>query len=538
MSYIKIQANQATISESQNLLDFEVPSYMNGIDMNESFINLTYTITDTETDPASGIGIHNYIHLFNGIFDQSHGADGVLHNSCLVRRATLTSTKAGQLESIQRADLINEIKQLYGKNVADFEGEGHEQIANIPNQFNYGSDSSRNLVVEGDVTSSTRDGVMRVNLKDIFGLGESVLNLNQLGALRISLEANLNKFTLAEVPGLDSSGNVRITPESFNDAYAEYYTGLDPTAANNLSGGQLGDILNIPLDAFQSIYEAKKNMPFWVGQKVTFDVNYADASEGADVVETLITDIEYETVAAAGDSPTRTRLQLTFKDNMMDDVNAEVVTSIEVKPVHASTSTFTWKRAELVCKSVSNPQQTRGIAYRTFSTIQDFAAATTSLQRTYEIPRNGVASLVCFDTSTSGSDFSSSWDPNVQSYQIMVDNVGMTDRPVNIQIATPFIKDPLHSIMLEKALEEMGYAYKKNTDVLPAQTRNSTDGAAAIPSFDVFPVITEHNGLLTLPVIYQNDGTPKLMTMNVSKDTTGSNFNLVIFTQVERTIEY
>jgi hypothetical protein len=42
-SYVIIQANQATISPTQNLLDFEVPDYINGIDMNESFINITYT---------------------------------------------------------------------------------------------------------------------------------------------------------------------------------------------------------------------------------------------------------------------------------------------------------------------------------------------------------------------------------------------------------------------------------------------------------------------------------------------------------------
>ena len=42
-TFIKIQANQATISPSQNLLDFELPSYMNGIDMNESFIHRRFS---------------------------------------------------------------------------------------------------------------------------------------------------------------------------------------------------------------------------------------------------------------------------------------------------------------------------------------------------------------------------------------------------------------------------------------------------------------------------------------------------------------
>ena len=83
MSYIKVQANQATISPTQNLLDFEVPDFINGIDMEKSFININYTITTTETDDATGVGVHYFITLFNGIgTNKSNG----LFNSCLVRK--------------------------------------------------------------------------------------------------------------------------------------------------------------------------------------------------------------------------------------------------------------------------------------------------------------------------------------------------------------------------------------------------------------------------------------------------------------------
>ena len=51
--------------------------------------------------------------------------------------------------------------------------------------------------------------------------------------------------------------------------------------------------------------------------------------------------------------------------------------------------------------------------------------------------------------------------------------------------------------------------------------------------------INASNGLITLPVMYQQNGLPKLMTINVSRDSGATaNFNLVIFTQVQRTIEY
>ena len=65
MSYIKIQSNQSTLTTTQNLLDFEVPDYINGIDMDQSFINISYTIDTKEVDATTGTGVHNFITLFS-----------------------------------------------------------------------------------------------------------------------------------------------------------------------------------------------------------------------------------------------------------------------------------------------------------------------------------------------------------------------------------------------------------------------------------------------------------------------------------------
>lgn len=559
MSYIKIQANQATISATQNLIDFEIPAYMAGIDMNESFINLTYTITDTEPAPTAGstttvAGVHNYIHVFNGIGENSAG---VLHNSSLVRRATLTTTKAGQLESIQRADLVNEVKQLLTKNVGDFQGASHEQVANIPNQWNYGSCSCRNLVTEGVVTSTTRDGVMRVNLKDILGLGEATLNLNQLGDMRLSLEANLDKFTLKEVPTLDGTAFKRdaglqegpsILATTLGGNVVDYYTGEVAVAVGNPTTNSL----DIPLIGDSFI--AKKNMPFWVGQKVNFILQGAtpgtDDPTNADVNDVTITEILFRSTAGSTDPniPSLTTVTLTFSANITaGNIATNALAQVIVAPIYAATKTHTWKSAELVCKSVRNPPMTRGLSYRTFETIQDFAAATLSLQRTYEMPRDGVASLVCFDTSVATDTFSGSWDAFVNQYQVFVDNVGITDRPVPVQITAPRTKGALHNVMMEKTLEEMGLDYKNNLDVMPSQISCAEDfdnadfntECSVISNTEVMDSINASNGLLTLPVMYKQDGTPKLMTINVRRGAGATlNFNLVIFTQVERTIEY
>ena len=98
--------------------------------------------------------------------------------------------------------------------------------------------------------------------------------------------------------------------------------------------------------------------------------------------------------------------------------------------------------------------------------------------------------------------------------------------------------------MLEKTLEEMGVPYKNNLDTLPTQmllTVTPPDHNTATPptNTEIYaPLVNNLGGVLALPVLYEADGAPKLLTMNISKSQTGDNFNLVIFNMVERTINY
>ena len=552
-SYIKIQANQATITTTQNLLDFEVPDYINGIDMDQSFINITYTIDTTEADElVDGYleGVHNFITLFNGIglvpaspiVDQAGHA---LFNSCLVRNVSLTAQRGGQLESIQRADLINQVKQQFTKNIGDIQGELHESIMNLPMEYNYGSNQARNLITEGTMGTLTaqqwqnrcyRTGVMRINLKDVLGLGSSTLNLAQLGALRIHMEANLNKFTLKEVPCFEGSADPPTIKGGF-ESYWEPQAAQLPLAINDPNPSQL----KFASSNFQFL--SRKNCPFHVGMKVSFALTQAGNVNTAETV--LIKSMTWETVAGTGGTPNVSEgatVVVVFSGAILDGIVATApITAIKMYPVYAASSTLNYLTAELVVKTVANPPQARGLRYRTFETQQDYAVASTNFNRTYEIPANAIASLVCFDTAVNNDQFSNSFEPHLNKYHLFVDNVGQTDRPVTMRTSAPFSKSPLHGIMFEKTLEVMGLPYKNNLDVLPRQIVAGTIAdptlASVITEAEIFQPHTA-NRVTVLPVIYEATGQRKLLNIDLNKSVDGSNLNLAIFQMVERTVEY
>tara|TARA_R110002073_G_scaffold53710_2_gene138336 strand:- start:760 stop:2415 length:1656 start_codon:yes stop_codon:yes gene_type:complete len=548
-SYVIIQANQATISPTQNLLDFEVPDYINGIDMNESFINITYTIDTKEVDDTTGIGVHNFVTLFNGIGNvAAHEAGHCLFNSCLVRNVTLTAQRGGQLESIQRADLINQVKQQFTKNIGDIQGELHESIMNFPLEYNYGSNQARNIITEGTMgvlTSevfagrSNRQGVMRVNLKDVLGLGSATLNLAQLGALRLHMEANLNKFTLKEVPCFDSA-----TPPALKGGIASYWKPNPP----DLSIGDPNPS-QLLFAASDLDFLSKKNCPFHVGMKVNFALTQVGDHNTAQ--EVLIKSMTWSPTVGdpAGDPIVAggATVNVVFTSPILDGVVLTTdITAIRMYPVYAKLDggdepKLNYVKAELVVKTVTNPPQARGLRYRTFETQQDYANGSTTFNRTYEIPANAIASMVCFDTAQSNDQFSNSFEAHLNQYQLFVDNVGQTDRPVTIRTATPYSKSPLHGIMFEKTLEVMGLAYKNNLDVLPRQIIAGTTAdptlAEVISEFQVFePVATARTTVL--PVIYEGNGQRKLLNIDLNKSVNGENLNLAIFQMVERTVEY
>tara|TARA_R110000744_G_scaffold60738_1_gene125735 strand:+ start:415 stop:1995 length:1581 start_codon:yes stop_codon:yes gene_type:complete len=524
-NFIKIQANQSTISESQNLIDFQIPSYLKGVDMSKSFLNINFTITE-DPSAAGADAIHNYALKFNGL-----GENGELAapNSALIRHAYLSSSKAGQLEAIRRADLFSTVKEHYTSNIGDTYGDQSKSIYQLPEWGNAASAAgARNLITDGSVYSTNVQSAMRVDLKDIFGLGSSVVNLEQTGDLRIHLEANLNKFTLVPLPVAVSGVSTAGHNGYFQVRNVNLATGTAPTV---ITVGQEG-AANV---TGKNMFLDRKNCPYHVGCEITVSgvtPTVTPASQNT-IIQSMTWIEQLEGGAVAG-QVVELGLNRSFMSGNIDTTNLLAFNIGIQPPVNPK---LNYVSAELVLATTSSPPVSKGLMYRTVNTIEDHVAATTNYQGIYHLPSNAIANLVCFDTTSTSTEFSNSYDPTIQSYQQFVDNEPVTDRPVliNSTDANGRQRDSLHGIILEKTLDEMGLEFKNYTESIPQPLIDAGDNSN--PQMQtVIPDLTAHKGILALPAILPATNAQKMLQLNISK-ATGS-MNLVLFQSIERMITF
>tara|TARA_R110000796_G_scaffold245413_2_gene369615 strand:- start:7170 stop:9047 length:1878 start_codon:yes stop_codon:yes gene_type:complete len=450
-------------------MDFVIPSSFGGIDMDRSYLQILSTITTT--DKGTTTGVHNFNTSWNGTLQ------GALYNSALIRNTRLSSSKKGQLEDIRRSDLLHQILQHYSMNTADQQGCQYKDLSQIADPHTQVNSLYRNLVGRGSIKSTEVEAPVRIEMRDLLGLGRSQLNLNALGNLHLHLEGNfLDVVTLHEVANgvkVDDIASLNIPVlDSLNPFEALYYKVNVAVTANQT-------VLTIPT-TFGTIPEAnafvnKSNAPYWVGQKLGFFV--ADTTDNGKLTPAVITQIDFVQSAPEGNASTCRgwQIQLTFGGTgIANAAFASGAQDVYIFPIQAESATWNIGRAELVLCVIPNAPKSSGIQYKSYNTIEDFAPETTSFQRQYQLPANAVANLICFDTNPSNHN---SYDSTITSYTLRSDNVDLVNRPIAIHSANHAAgrpRDPLHAIMLEKTLARMGVPFKNYTEVYPSAMKANT----------------------------------------------------------------
>ena len=533
-NFVKIQAQQSTISASQNLMDFEIPEHLQGVDLSKSFINIKCRITEDDATISGTTPIYNYALKFNGVGGSN--APCMLPNSSLVRNCHLTSSKMGQLESIRRADLFNAVKHHYKSNLGDSLGEQSSSIGQLPSWNQTAAPAGlRNILIDGAAMSTNEDSAFRVDLKDVLGLGNSVLNLNQLGSLRLHVEANLNKFTLLPIPVVTTGGDAT---SNHNDYFKQ--TSLGATIPIGSQPTEIQVVLRGAnnADGFNALND-RSNCPYWVGQLI--NVVVAPVTDAALQQTAIITGMEWvdstdaliPTTGVSGQI-----IKLTLNRSYLSAVSTAAITGLDIAPIVATNPALEYLGAEIVLSTTIAPPVSKGLMYRTITTQEDYASATTSFQNMYQLPANAIANLVCFDTTSTSTEFSNSWDKDVSQYQLFVDNIPVTDRPININTtdADGRLPDSLHGIMLEKCLSEMGIEFKNYTET-QLKPLNSLGTDINSNMLQLQPTKSDDIGVLVLPSVLPASNGSKLFQLNITKSAS-TDMNIVLFQMIERLINF
>ena len=533
-NFVKIQAQQSTISASQNLIDFEIPEHLQGVDLSKSFINIKCRITENDATIDGVTPIYNYALKFNGVGGAN--APCMLPNSSLVRNCHLTSSKVGQLESLRRADLFNAVKHHYSSNLGDSFGEQSSSIGQLPSWNQTAAPAGlRNILIDGGAMSTNEDSAFRVNLKDVLGLGNSVLNLNQLGSLRLHVEANLNKFSLLPIPVVTTAG---VATSNHNEYFkqttlgATIPVGSQPTEIQVVLRGAAN------VDGANCLND-RSNCPYWVGQLINVVVApVTDALLQQTAIITAMEWVDSEDGLVPTTATTGQIIKLTLNRSYLNAVSTAAITGLDIAPIVAINPELEYLGAEIVLATTVAPPVAKGLMYRTFTTQEDYASATTSFQNMYQLPANAIANLVCFDTTSSATDFSNSWDKDVSQYQLFVDNIPVTDRPVNINTVTGEgrMPDSLHGIMLEKTLSEMGIEFKNYTET-QLQPLNAAGTDINNDMLLTQPSKGDYVGVLVLPSVLPASNGSKLFQINITKSAS-TDMNIVLFQMIERVINF
>ena len=423
-------------SGSNNTVDIR----MNGgqvVNMAKSYIEceLRATITPATTDTA-GAGIYDVQVKFGTNNDNPAFSVG------LVRNCRLSSQNQGMLEEVNRVDILktnlnnitmsrDEKLSLSVSSLAQAKNYGKQRYGLFSDLLSEGTDKSRQVVPR-----------VKIPLSQLFGLGEqSQLDLNRTGDLNFHVELN-NAIMSAAIPA---------------DNYdATMLPCQHPGSATGVVPINITDMKTVDLDLK---YETLDQMPFWVGQHVTFTGTAAGGAAFTNASQ-VITGIS----RAAGSGI----VSLSFGLPILTTNGTETWSALLVTPdVTGALATISIENVSLVSTELMGASPSGQVSYFTYETEQLTVSATNKLSQIFTLPPNCINYIGMFpqaETLTSGFT-------NPLEYRNRLDNEQETSRPVEFD-------SPLYYEQLRRTLINGGMRLRDLnlfTDV-DADPNNSISG--------------------------------------------------------------
>jgi len=542
MSFLKFQSQQGTsLSSDNDLIDFEIPSYLGGVDLEQSYLNVICEVSAVSAAPAAGaepVGAETVVYdvASNITFDEN-----LLYNTSLIRNVSLTSQNYGQLESIRRCDVINNVLKHYGSDYGDILGGGYQNVVQTPSVAYHKGSIFRNLVGDGGVSSSNTRAPISIPLKNLLGMGNMTVDLSKLGSLRLHCQANLN--TLIPFGARETNADDQADQRWRNDYTSTFQSG--PIQAYNYLDFGYVNRNNAP--STRLIYPTPDDIPFWNNQRIKLDISHIFNDPGAPAATpptapgggVFVPNTEYiiasiERVARAGAqalSPGTYRVYFTqdiYETTFIPaPVNEYSGTQMKVSSVAPESLTLSVVQAEIVVKKTAPPPSAGGISYITFKTLQDTTPSTENFSSVYSLDPQAISQLTCF-TSVS-APFTRS--EAVLNYRLRVNGDDVTNRtvPVN-QVGAGVFRSPIHYGILDKTLQRMDRELKNLLECTPDVTNNTSQR-------DLLKGPSETHGVLVLPCPLPALGGPQLLEINFQNDKAAAH-NLAIYQAIRREIRY
>ena len=512
-SIVKINSNEGgNFSASNNRISFDIPEGKQ-IDLSSAFVNLVMSCPVTaEEDTAAGLGV--YIPDVQLTYSSGANTDTLFSNNALIRTAKISSAMAGNIETIQRCDILTEVLGRHAKTQTQDRSQFYQQLVQPYNVSRMKGSIFCELHKEGGVRSRnvTRQPV-RVKLGDLMNFCNTTqYNTSKYGKTRVELEVNLDR--IAAPTQVLGAGAANVDWIGTNAAGAgggaqNYGRLMNPTA--NVAAGTFGTPVSTDLTTFYAsmdsggtaignnvvprIFNRLEDSPFYVGQKLKITGTYVQGTDaqarGGDgvAIEVIrrIASIAYNRGdGATGGAGVAVAGTIAITLNSPIEGSGPLTGTGTYRNVTARGATCTFGQgviceyAELVLEEIA-PQNLQpeppSLQYITYKTEEIDCGSVVNFQHNFMAEPNAMTMFITQPTNNTAR-FIGSAQNGVDSYRLRVNNKDTSSRQIVLRDSGGNVRsafnDPLHLIKQTNALTNSGVRKMKNYAELAIDIETNT----------------------------------------------------------------
>ncbi len=429
---------------SKSLLDFVIPEG-DVYNLADSYININVGVDAPDGDNTGGAGTGVALIQFGVLTDVNTGTTNnrQVPNVSLVKNCFMESQNGGMIESIRR---VNTLRCLLESVETDFDERNSKDYINavtFKDQENLVYSPVREVVkvattqagVSDDTqTTIARNHDIRIPLKDIFNFCRvTQYDSNKYGNTKIHLEMDLKRLTAFQILG-ENDG-------TWNDANGNQNKFEDTAVAG------AGGLVVQSIKTQKADYKGYQECPYYIGQKL-----FINATGGGGAASL----VRYPATVTAVELDVDSRLEVTFNRNLSNLTNGQSLTDITVFGVDVASITINVNHAELVLKSVVNPQNVPAtINYTSYSVEEDNGNNLTNFTRQY-IVEPECSNLVVAMPNTNDGLVS---NKGFTHYRIRVNNVDQTQRDI-------VRSSPLHLDRIMRYCDNRNIRFKNTSQLI------------------------------------------------------------------------
>ena len=341
----------------------------------------------------------------------------------LIKNCRFSTTRAGILSEMTHNNFHNVILDKFTRSTAQNQAESYFDGVNYVDEFSNNYSSFRDLHREGDTASVENRPELRVPLRELF---PGICSMPQYPSFKLGKATVRVEF---------QAGDGMLEEHRRYTDHAESSLDCDDVDA---TGGAAADVNELVLT---ESYASDKEIPLWVGQKLSVAYKIGGSSGVNDVV---ISKIDRNTGSGV--------VSLTISTL---DTTADKVEDITIIEKASSSLSYTIEQPKLLLYQVKpTPSQMESarkklsnasIPYRTWSLEQDNLSVTSEFNRQYYLEPNCSNAVMFFQPpQVDGNEQMDSTSDNLTSFRCSLNQIDLTNTDVNCA--------PSSALYLDRAL--------------------------------------------------------------------------------------